>query len=171
MSICTKTGDKGTTSLYTGERVPKNSQRVNAYGTVDEVSSALGLARAFAKNAETAQVMLKLEQINMSVMADLASIVKDDSAYYITKETIDDIEDDIKDFESRLPPMRSFIMPGRSKAGAFLDLARTVTRRAEREVLTLAETEKVNDNVRIYLNRLSDLVFLLMRIEDGDAKQ
>lgn len=171
MSICTKTGDKGTTSLYTGERVAKNSLRVNAYGTVDEVSSALGLARAFATDTEIKETLLKLEQLNMSVMADLASIVKDDSSYYITKETIDDIEDDINFFEAKLPPLRAFIVPGRSKAGAFLDLARTVTRRAEREVLTLAEKEQVNDNVRIYLNRLSDLAFLLMRIEDGDAAE
>lgn len=171
MSICTKTGDKGTTSLYTGERVAKNSLRVNAYGTVDEVSSALGLARAFATDTEIKETLLKLEQLNMSVMADLASIVKDGSAYYITQETIDDIEDDINFFEAKLPPLRAFIVPGRSKAGAFLDLARTVTRRAEREVLTLAEKEQVNDNVRIYLNRLSDLAFLLMRIEDGDAAE
>ena len=80
MSICTKTGDKGTTSLFTGERVAKNSLRVQAYGTVDEVSSALGLARAFAKKEEVKQLLLELEQTNLKLMADLASIT---DKYYI----------------------------------------------------------------------------------------
>ena len=80
MSICTKTGDKGTTSLFTGERIAKNSLRVQAYGTVDEVSSALGLARAFAQKEEVKQLLLELEQTNLKLMADLASIT---DKYYI----------------------------------------------------------------------------------------
>ncbi len=163
MSVCTKTGDKGMTSLYTGQRVPKNSLRVTAYGIVDEVSSALGMARAFALNKDVSLILLRLQQTNMSVMADLASITTE---YMITKETVDEIETDINEIEATLPPLRSFIVSGDSKAGAFLDLARTITRRAERAVLTLAEKESVNENVRIYLNRLSDLAFLLMRVED-----
>lgn len=164
MSICTKTGDKGTTSLYTGQRVAKNSLRVNAYGTVDEISSALGLARAFAQKSEVAELLLKLEQMNLKLMADLASIT---DKYYITKEVIDEIEAKITEIEAKLPPLRAFIMPGDTKSGAFLDLARTVTRRAEREVLTLADKEEINENVKIYLNRLSDLAFLLMRLEEN----
>lgn len=163
MSICTKTGDKGTTSLFTGERVPKNSLRVRAYGTVDEVSSALGLARAFAKKEDVQKLLLKLEQTNLKLMADLASIT---DKYHITNETIAEIDHKIVELEAKLPPITAFIMPGNSKSGAFLDLARTTTRRAEREVLTLADTETINDNVRIYLNRLSDLCFLLMRVEE-----
>lgn len=163
MSICTKTGDKGTTSLFTGERVPKNSLRVRAYGTVDEVSSALGLARAFAKKEDVQKLLLKLEQTNLKLMADLASIT---DKYHITNETIAEIDHKIVELEAKLPPITAFIMPGRSKSGAFLDLARTTTRRAEREVLTLADVEAINDNVRIYLNRLSDLCFLLMRVEE-----
>lgn len=163
MSICTKTGDKGTTSLFTGERVAKNSLRVQAYGTVDEVSSALGLARAFATKTEVADLLLHLEQQNLKLMADLASIT---DKYYITDEVISDIEAKITEFEAKLPALTAFIMPGRSKSGAFLDLARTTTRRAERNVLTLAEKEDINPNIKVYLNRLSDLCFLLMRIEE-----
>lgn len=163
MSICTKTGDKGTTSLFTGERVAKNSLRVQAYGTVDEVSSALGLARAFAQKEDIQQLLLELEQTNLKLMADLASIT---DKYYITDEVIADIEQKITAFEEKLPPLKAFIMPGNSKAGAFLDLARTTTRRAERNVLALAEQENINNNIKVYLNRLSDLCFLLMRTEE-----
>lgn len=163
MSICTKTGDKGTTSLFTGERVAKNSLRVQAYGTVDEVSSALGLARAFAQKEDIQQLLLELEQTNLKLMADLASIT---DKYYITDEVIADIEQKITAFEEKLPPLKAFIMPGNSKAGAFLDLARTTIRRAERNVLALAEQENINNNVKVYLNRLSDLCFLLMRTEE-----
>lgn len=163
MSICTKTGDKGTTSLYTGQRVAKNSLRVKAYGTVDEVTSALGLARAFSEKEEIKTLLLQLEQTNLKLMADLASIT---DKYYITQDVIDDIEAKIAEFEGKLLPIKAFIMPGATKAGAFLDLARTTVRRAEREVLTLAAEEEINPNVKIYLNRLSDLAFLLMRTEE-----
>ena len=163
MSICTKTGDKGTTSLYTGQRVAKNSLRVKAYGTVDEVTSALGLARAFSEKEEIKTLLLQLEQTNLKLMADLASIT---DKYYITQDVIDDIEAKIAEFEGKLPPIKAFIMPGATKAGAFLDLARTTVRRAEREVLTLAAEEEINPNVKIYLNRLSDLAFLLMRTDE-----
>ena len=161
MSICTKTGDKGTTSLFTGERVAKNSLRVQAYGTVDEVSSALGLARAFAQKEEVKQLLLELEQTNLKLMADLASIT---DKYYINNEIISNIDQKIVEFEAKLPALTAFIMPGNTQSGAFL--ARTTTRRAEREVLTLAEKEAINENVKIYLNRLSDLCFLLMRVEE-----
>lgn len=163
MSICTKTGDKGTTSLFTGERVAKNSLRVQAYGTVDEVSSALGLARAFAQKEEVKQLLLELEQTNLKLMADLASIT---DKYYINNEIISNIDQKIVEFETKLPALTAFIMPGNTQSGAFLDLARTTTRRAEREVLTLTEKEAINENVKIYLNRLSDLCFLLMRVEE-----
>lgn len=163
MSICTKTGDKGTTSLYTGQRVAKNSLRVKAYGTVDEVTSTLGLARAFSEKKENQDLLLQLEQTNLKLMADLASIT---DKYYITQDTIDEIEAVINETEAKLPPIKAFIMPGKTKAGAFLDLVRTTVRRAEREVLSLADEEEINPNIKVYLNRLSDLAFLLMRIED-----
>ena len=96
-------------------------------------------------------------------MADLASIT---DKYYITQDTIDEIEAVINETEAKLPPIKAFIMPGKTKAGAFLDLVRTTVRRAEREVLSLADEEEINPNIKVYLNRLSDLAFLLMRIED-----
>lgn len=168
MSVTTKTGDKGMTSLYTGERVKKNSVRVWSYGTIDEVTSALALARAFAQSPENKELILQLERYNYQAMADLASIT---DKYYITAETVKVLEDHINRLEEILPPITAFIMPGDSKAGAFLDVVRTTTRRAERRVLDLEDEAEINEQVKIYLNRLSDLAFLMMRLEDNLAAE
>lgn len=167
MSIVTKTGDKGTTSLFTGERVPKNSQRVHTYGTVDELRSVLGIARSFTPDEEIKEFVLNIEKTLLNLMADLASIT---DIFYINAGTVAEIEADIEHYESTLPEITAFIHPGDSQAGAFFDLARTITRRCERMVLTLDEKEPVNPHVKIYLNRLSDLCFLLERIEDARVK-
>lgn len=164
MSIVTKTGDKGSTSLFTGERVKKNSLRVETYGSIDELRSALGLARAFTEDDKIKNFVLELEKTLLNLMADLASITDD---YIINEKSVAEIEQDIISYESTLPPLTKFIHPGDSKAGAFFDLARTITRRCERLVLSLDECEKVNPQIKIYLNRLSDLCFLLQRIEDS----
>ena len=117
----------------------------------------------FEQKEEVKQLLLELEQTNLKLMADLASIT---DKYYINNEIISNIDQKIVEFEAKLPALTAFIMPGNTQSGAFLDLARTTTRRAEREVLTLAEKEAINENVKIYLNRLSDLCFLLMRVEE-----
>lgn len=163
MGVYTKTGDKGTTGLLTGERVAKDSLRVDAYGNVDEISSALGMARAFCKNEFVIDTVLKLQKLNMLLMADLASV---GGERYITAEHIQILEQTIDEIEGKLPPLSSFIIPGSTQGGAMLDLARTVARRAEREVLRLSKTETVNNHVLIVLNRLSDLCFVLMRLEE-----
>ncbi len=164
MSVYTKTGDKGTTGLLTGERVAKDSLRVEAYGSIDEINSSLGLARAWCEKKEIREEVLNLQKLLMLIMADLASI--NSTSSYITSEHIQKLEQAIDRFDQHLPPLNSFIIPGGSKGGAFLDLARTTTRRAERQVWRLQKTEAVPDQLIIALNRLSDLCFVMMRFEE-----
>ena len=164
MSVYTKTGDDGTTGLYTGERIAKNSVRVEVYGTIDEANSALAMSRAFAKNPEVKDKIFKLQKLMPMLMADLASLNK---SPLITSENVSELESDMDTIEVALPKLTAFIIPGDSKAGAFLDLTRTITRRAERKFLTLAQSEQVHEVDRIFLNRLSDYCFLLMRLEDN----
>ncbi|MDD4601031.1 Cob(I)yrinic acid a,c-diamide adenosyltransferase [bioreactor metagenome] len=163
MKVYTKTGDKGTTSLLSGERVDKDSLRVEAYGAVDEITSTLGLARALCKRPEVTETILKLQHLLMKVMAQLAS--KDDKISYITIDHVNLLEKAIDSFEEQLPPLKEFLIPGDTPGAAALDMARTITRRAERQVLRLAKNEPVDDAVIIALNRLSDLCFVLMRFE------
>ena len=163
MSVYTKTGDDGTTGLYTGERVPKNSLRVQVYGTIDEANSALAMSRAFAQNSDVKEKIYKLQKLMPLLMADLASL---NQPPMIKEEHIKALETEIDEMEAMLPKLTAFIVPGDSQAGAFLDLARTVTRRAERLILTLAESEEVHEIDKLFLNRLSDYCFMLMRIED-----
>ncbi|MEN6567804.1 MAG: cob(I)yrinic acid a,c-diamide adenosyltransferase [Veillonellales bacterium] len=164
MKVYTKTGDKGTTGLLTGERIAKDSVRVDAYGTVDEINSALGLARAWCKKEAVGDTLFKLQKLLMLLMADLASINSEPS--YITAEHIVILEQTIDQYAAGLPELRGFVTPGENAGSAALDLARTVTRRAERRVLELARTERINENLLIVLNRLSDLCFVLARAED-----
>ncbi|BEU87987.1 cob(I)yrinic acid a,c-diamide adenosyltransferase [Selenomonas sp. TAMA-11512] len=163
MSITTKTGDGGETSLYTGERVGKNSLRVEAYGTVDEAGSALAMARAFSKKDEVKEKILSLQKSLSLLMADLASLNK---PAMVDDAEVQSIEKDIQELENRLPKLTAFLIPGDSPCGAMLDLARTILRKAERRVLDLAEKEAVHTSNRRYLNRLSDYCFLLMRLEE-----
>ena len=163
MSIYTKTGDDGTTGLYTGERVSKDSLRVQVYGTIDEANSALAMSRAFAKNPEVRDKIYQLQKFMPLLMADLASL---NQPPMIKAENISALETDMDAMETALPPLRAFIIPGDSQAGAFLDLARTITRRAERLFLTLASNEPTHKVDGLFLNRLSDYCFLLMRLED-----
>lgn len=163
MSIYTKTGDAGETGLYTGERVKKSSLRVAVYGTVDELDSVLGLARAFAAKAEVRERVLALQKKLPALMADLASRAQD---AMIAETDVAALEQAMDELEGRLPPLTSFLVPGDTQGGAALDHARTVTRRAERLFCRLAEEEEVHDTDRRYLNRLSDYCFLLMRLEE-----
>ena len=163
MGVYTKTGDNGTTGLFTGERVDKDSMRVEAYGSIDEANSFLGLARSFSKKAEIIERINSIQKTSMLLMAELAS---KSSKEYITKKHIEDIEGIIDTLEEKLPPLTSFITPGDTSSGAALDIARTAIRRAERRVLTLQRHESISENVTIYLNRLSDLCFVLMRYEE-----
>lgn len=163
MGVYTKTGDKGETGLYTGERVKKSSLRVEAYGTVDELDSALAMARAFCRKEEIRQKIFALQKLLPLLMADLASMGQEPM---IKKEHVDQLEHDMDEMEAALPPLKAFLIPGDTQGGASLDFARTVARRAERCFCRLAEAESTHEEDRIFLNRISDYCFLLMRTEE-----
>ncbi len=169
--VYTKTGDKGTTGLLTGERVKKTSARVEAYGTVDEINSALGLARANCTRQEVKEAIVKLQKLLMLIMADLAS--GGDKEQYVTNDHVITLEQMIDEFDAKLPPLKSFIIPGDTPGAAALDLARTVTRRAERQTLRFKEAETdagVTEPLLISLNSLSDFCFVLSRFEAESTK-
>lgn len=162
-AVYTRTGDKGTTGLYTGERVAKQSMRVEAYGTIDEITSALGMARANVQREDVKETIYQVQNLLMSVMADVASLNLPEP--YIKEEHVKLFEETIDKYDAMLKPLAHFIIPGDTVGAAALDMARTTTRRAERCLLRLAETEPVNPQVLILLNRLSDLCFILARVE------
>ncbi|VBB05676.1 atp:cob(i)alamin adenosyltransferase pduo-type [Lucifera butyrica] len=166
VKVYTKTGDDGTTGLLTGQRVSKDSLRVEAYGTVDEVNSALGMARALCTDTEVRQTIHNLQKLLMLLMAEIAS--QDAGKSFVHSEHSITLEQQIDHFDAKLPPLNHFIVPGDTPGAAALDLARTVTRRAERCVLRLSHEEPVNEQVRIVLNRLSDLCFVLSRMESQE---
>ena len=162
MNIYTKTGDKGETGLYTGERVAKDSLRVEAYGMVDEINSALGMARALATKEDVKTTIYELQKLLGGLMADIASI---GDASRITSKQVSVLENIIDQFNTTLPPLNSFIIPGDSPGSAALDMARTVTRRAERQLWRLNRVEETSGYGLVFLNRLSDLCFILARVE------
>lgn len=164
MGVCTKTGDDGNTSLFTGQRVEKSSLRVDTYGTIDELNSVLAMARAFCHNMEVKEKLKFLQQYNSLLMTDIASI---DKAPFITQKHVAAIESLIDTYENKLPSLTSFLVPGDTKGGAMLDFARTVARRAERMIWKLEKEELVHRTDRLYLNRVSDCCFMLMRWEEN----
>ena len=171
MSIATKTGDAGETSLMYGRRVPKTDARVDAYGCVDELNSALGLARASASDPFFAEQILAVQKELVVVMGELATAGEDLDRYLkdgfqLTSTAMTDrltgVVDDLE--KNRLGKFKDWAMPGKTMNSAALDLARTVCRRAERRVAALMETDgKFNREILRYLNRLSDLCWLLAR--------
>ncbi len=168
MKIYTRTGDDGTTGLFGGGRLPKHHIRIDAYGSVDEANSVLGMAVAYARaGADSSALCATLERLQEDLFvlgADLAtpldaraSVPRVEPAHIAALETMIDRHD------AELPALKTFILPGGGLAGATLHLARTVCRRAERLVVALAEHEDVNPHAAVYLNRLSDLLFVLAR--------
>lgn len=165
MKIYTRTGDEGETSLFSGGRVRKDHLRVEAYGTIDELNSMLGLARAEAL-PEIAQQWLERVQNELFVIgADLATPMDSSPAWLkrLTMETIEPLENEIDELTLELPPIKNFILPGGTRAAATIHVARTVCRRAERLSVSLAAEEPVNPAIVVYLNRLSDWLFTLAR--------
>ena len=164
--IYTRTGDKGETGLVGGARVPKDSLRVDAYGSVDELNSVLGIARAFLHDPELDNLIAELQKDLFVLGADLASTAdhQQRNVPRISKEKVVAMEHTIDKFEAELSPLRAFILPGGGVAGSLLHNARTVARRAERRVITLSRTEAVNEQLLPYLNRLSDLLFVMARL-------
>lgn len=165
MSIYTKFGDKGKTSLYAGKTVSKGSLRVNAYGTVDELNSYLGVTLALIRDRKLQNKIIDIQKDLFELGASLASPTgyknKNLSSYLNSR--VLEFEAEIDFLTKKLPKLENFILPGGSKAGSGLHFARTLTRRSERRVVELFEKEKVNKDIIVFLNRLSDLLFMYAR--------
>lgn len=168
--IYTRTGDKGETGLVGGVRTSKDSLRVQAYGNIDELNSILGVARAFTKDAEINSLLEGLQRDLFAAGADLASPTEGErDVPRITKDMIDSLERTIDRFQEQLMPLKAFILPGGTQTGAILHLARSVARRAERSIVALSKTEKVNEHMIPYVNRASDLLFVVARVVNHRA--
>ncbi|MEE2821755.1 MAG: cob(I)yrinic acid a,c-diamide adenosyltransferase [Acidobacteriota bacterium] len=175
MKIYTGRGDQGHTSLFSGEEEYKDSHRVSAYGTLDELNAILGLTYTFCKNQRVKDVVISLQRKLFEVGADLATTNKKVHRVKRIGETDwRTLETLIDDLQPQIPKLDTFILPGGSPCGAFIHLARTVCRRAERELVSLLRSESdINPEILIYLNRLSDLLFVMARFENalGDEKE
>jgi len=169
MRIYTRTGDEGTTGLFGGARVPKDDARVEAYGDVDELNATLGLARAIETEPRIDETLVAVQRDLFALGALLATPDPVKMREQLAKARIDDtriaqLEHTIDEGEAELTPLRAFIVPGGTPKAATLHVARTVCRRAERRVVHLAHTVDLPPVVAIYLNRLSDLLFVLARV-------
>lgn len=163
--ISTGTGDDGTTALVGGKRVPKTSARVAAYGAVDEANDALGLAIAFASRPALVDLLRQVQTDLFTLGADLAA-PEGAQTLRVTRAMTEGLVKEEDRLEAALPPLRHFILPGGTPAACYLQLARSIVRRAERDAWRVKETEAVNAEALVYLNRLSDLLFLLAREEN-----
>jgi cob(I)alamin adenosyltransferase len=158
--IYTKTGDDGSTGLGDGSRVSKDSARVTAYGTVDEANSAIGLILACDIPNEVREILVSVQHHMFDLGGELC--IPGHSAIF--DEDIEHLENTLDTFNADLPPLKDFILPGGGMAAAHCHLARTITRRAERETVTLSHHDAVRPEAIRYLNRLSDLLFVLARV-------
>ncbi|HEV3343201.1 MAG TPA: cob(I)yrinic acid a,c-diamide adenosyltransferase, partial [Pirellulales bacterium] len=164
MKIYTKTGDAGETGLFGGPRVFKDDPRVEAYGDVDELNAVLGLVRCEAIESRIDQLLARIQNELFDLGAELASPEPDRvGTKRVATAQVGALESAIDEYEAGLPPLKTFILPGGVRAAALLHLARTVCRRAERRVVALGRREPISAEVVIYLNRLSDLLFVLSR--------
>ncbi|MDF2753487.1 MAG: ATP:cob(I)alamin adenosyltransferase [Gaiellaceae bacterium] len=168
--IYTRAGDQGETSLGDGSRVPKLDCRIAAFGTVDEVNSLLGLALGAQPPAEMAAVLERVQNELFDVGADVSVPFGIADRLRITQAQIDALEADCDRFNADLPELKSFVLPGGSELAARLHVARATCRRAERDVLDAAERVDINPLVIAYLNRLSDLLFILARTANPDTE-
>ncbi|GAB4144209.1 MAG: cob(I)yrinic acid a,c-diamide adenosyltransferase [Ignavibacteriales bacterium] len=174
MKIYTKTGDDGKTSLFRGGRVSKDNDRIEAYGSVDELNSILGIVLTEITDKEVEKVLIKIQNDLFVVGSDLATVKEsnennDKKVLRVPKEMIEFLEKQIDYFDEKLPPLTNFVLPGGTKSAANLHHARTVCRRAERKVVKLMAAAGISDDVLIYLNRLSDFLFVLSRFENFQA--
>ena len=167
--IYTKTGDGGDTALGNGDRVLKDSLRVSAYGNVDELNASIGVVTLYA----TEDLKGKLKNIQNDLFdlgADLCVPIseKNKQRLRVSINQIETIETEIDEMNNMLEPLNSFVLPGGCKSATFLHLARTICRRAERSIVSLRSEEEINDNTLVYLNRLSDWLFVASRVENQE---
>jgi len=188
MPIYTRTGDKGKTSLMSGQRVSKSDIRVDAYGTIDELNSAIGIVIAEVQSAkfptslklrgaskvQSHSLQLKVELIKIqNDLLEIGSALANPASKTLKylKIRVKEFEEFIDKMTEQMSPLKNFILPGGGKAGAALHLARAISRRAERKIVELNNKQKIDNNVIIYINRLSDLLFTMARFANFKEKQ
>lgn len=167
VKIYTRTGDRGKTSLYGGQRISKDHLRVETYGTIDELNAALGTAHSFITDPKIRSIIEKIQNELFNIGAELSNptkVGKDKKQIFtLGKDKIQYMETIIDYFDEKLPPLRNFILPGGSNSASLLQLSRSIARRAERRLISLSRREKINENLLSYVNRLSDFLFVLSR--------
>lgn len=174
MKIYTKTGDKGTTSLVGGTRVPKTHIRLEAYGTVDELNAHLGLLATYLLDEKDKDFLQQVQDRLFAVGSQLATDQEKTrlkAVGVITPEQVERMEREIDRLDTLLPPLSAFVLPGGSRGAAVCHVCRTVCRRAERRILALAEQAEISSELLAYVNRLSDYLFVLSRKINKDEKK
>jgi len=164
VKIYTKTGDEGKTSLFDNSRVWKSHDRIMSYGSVDELNSALGILSSFDLEPEIQETINRIQNDLFVVGSDLANPDMSNTKIRTTNDMVEYLEEKIDKFETELPDLVSFILPGGILVSSILHLSRTVARRAETHIVALSRKEEINKISGVYLNRLSDLLFVLARI-------
>ena len=171
MNIYTKTGDKGKTSLYDDTRLFKDSVRVESYGTIDELISHIGLAKNYVENKEIYNILENIQNKLFTVTTNLATKDKSKVKYSIKEEDIERLEEIVDIYMGKLNNPTGFIVPGKGKQSAYIHVARTVCRRGERRIITLAKEEEVDPLLVKYVNRLSDTLYAIGRfLEEKEVK-
>lgn len=170
LRIYTRTGDSGETSLYDGARVPKDSIRVESYGTIDELGSSIGLARQYSTNAEITEILLKIQRSLFNVAGELATTIGEQFPEKVTDDDVKWLEEVIDHFLDLMnrDEVFQFIIPGSNLFSASLHVSRTVCRRAERRILTLHEEEQIRPTLMKYVNRLSDALYAMARYSETE---
>ena len=164
MKIYTKTGDDGKTSLFDNSRVWKSHERIVSYGAIDELNSAVGIAISMDLDHQLKEILVRIQNELFTVGSDLANPNMSDTKIRTTENMILSLENDIDTFESELSELTNFILPGGTLMSSILHLSRTIARRAETHVIALSQKEEINKIAIVYLNRLSDLLFVLARV-------
>lgn len=170
LKIYTRTGDSGETSLYDGARVPKDSIRVESYGTIDELNSSLGLARQYCTDEEIIEILLKIQRSLFNVAGELATTVGESFPEKVTDAEVKWLEDTIDKYLDLMNrnEVFQFIIPGSNLFSAALHVSRTVCRRAERRILSLNEDAQVRSSLIKYINRLSDALYAMARYSETE---
>jgi len=168
MKIYTKTGDKGQTSLYDGTRIDKDSLRVEAYGTVDELNSYIGFAKKFVEDDTISESLMKIQKRLFFVAGELATVEEGKFIYKVKEEDIEALEKIIDYYLPKINEADVFIVPGSSSASAALHISRTICRRAERRILSLKKQDEVSDLLLKFVNRLSDVLYTFARYLESE---
>ena len=171
MAIYTRTGDKGKTSLFNGQRVSKDDLRVDTYGTIDELNSAIGVVLSIKYQVlSIKKELIKIQNDLLEIGSALAN-PQGEALQGEALQRVREFEDFIDKMTAQMPKLSNFILPGGGKLGAFLHLARAISRRAERKIVALNNKEKIDNNIIIYVNRLSDLLFTMARFANFKEKK